>query len=115
MGLLAAVTLRLGWTVWTPACWSLRPSVLVGSFLLPSAAWQPQGCSDARRQRALRDIGVVLGALGLPLEDGVQDPLHLGEGTCEAGSEPSWGSPSRGAPPGSGASVPTLQRLTVAP
>lgn len=89
--------------------------MLVCSFLLPSAAWQPQGCSDTRRQWALRDIGVVLGALGLPLEDGVQDPLHLGEGTCEAGSEPSWGSPSRGTPPGSGASVPTLQRLTVAP
>ena len=112
---LLSLTLRLSQTVWTPVCWLLSPSVVVCSFLLPRAAWQPQGCSDTRKQWALRDVGVVLGALGLPLEDGSQDPLHLGEGTCEAGSEPSWGSPSQGAPPRSGASVPTLQRLTAAP
>lgn len=90
---------------------------LSGCLLLPPprAAGQPQRCSDTSRQWALCDVGVVLGALGLPLEDGGQDPLHLGEGTCKAGSEPSWGSPSQGAPPGSGASMPTLQRLTAAP
>ena len=98
-----------------PVCWSLSPSVDVCSVLLPRAAQQLQGCSDARRQWAMSDVGVVSGGLGLSLEDGGQDPLHLGEGTCEAGSEPSRSSPCPGAPPGSGASVPTLQRLTAAP
>lgn len=98
-----------------PVCWSLSPSVDVCSFLRPSAARQRQGSSDTRRQRALSGAGVVSGGLGLALEDDGQDPLHLAEGTCEAGSGPSRGPPCLGAPPESGASVPTLQRLTAAP